>query len=106
MVSKEKRETQVIQKVHGQDHQEQRETQDCQVMWEVKEKEGHLVHLAIWGLPDLRGSLEILEVLAIQESRVLVVIWALKESEASLALQEEKGLQDLQDSQGLRDQWV
>lgn len=39
-------------------------------MWEVKEKEGHLVHLAIWGLPDLRGSLEILEVLAIQVSSV------------------------------------
>lgn len=88
MVSQETRESQVTQKVQGQDHQDQREIQDCQVTRERKEKEGHLVHLDIWGLLDLTESLDIPEVLASQESQVLMVIWDLKESKASPALQE------------------
>lgn len=35
-----------------------------------------------------------------------MVIWGLKESKASQALQESKALQASQGSQGLRDQWV
>lgn len=34
MVSKEIRESQVIQKAQDQDHQDPRENQDCQVSWE------------------------------------------------------------------------
>lgn len=88
LVSKEIRESQVIQKVQGQDHRDQREIQDCQVTWEREAKEGHLAHLDVRGLLDLREFLGVPEVLAIQDSLVLLVIWDLKESKASLALQE------------------
>lgn len=73
MVSEEIRESQVIQKGQGQDHQDQRENQDCQVTWGRKEKEGHLAHLDIQGLLDLMESPEVLEVLATQGSRVQMV---------------------------------
>lgn len=105
-VSREIRESRVIQKVQGQDHQDQRGIQDCRVKWERKEKWGNLAHLDIRGLLDLREPLEVLEVLASQESQVLMVTWVLKESEASRALQESKALQVFQDSQDLLDQWV
>lgn len=105
-VSKEIRESQVILKVQGQDHQDQRENQDCQVMWGGKEKEGPLAHLDTPGLLDLTEPLDIPEVPATQEDRVRMVIWGLKESKASRAFQEQKALQVLQDSQEILDRWV
>lgn len=88
MVDKEIRENQVTQKTQGQDHQDQRGIQDCQVTWERKEKEGPLAHLDDQGLLDLREPLEVQEILATQESQVLMVIWDLKESKVSQADQE------------------
>lgn len=79
MVLKEIRESQVIQKVHGQGPQDQRESQDCQVTKERKEKEDYLVYLDSQGLLELREPLGILEVLAPQESGVLMATWGLKE---------------------------
>lgn len=87
-VFKEIRESQVMQKGQGQDHQDQRGIQDCQEMWERKEKEGHLAHPDIQGLLDLQESPGVPEALAFQECRVLMVRWGLKESKASLDTQE------------------
>lgn len=105
-VSTEIRESQVIRKVQGQDSQDQRENQDCQVMWGGKEKEGPLVHLDTPGLLDLTEPLDILEAPDTQEGRVPMAIWGLKESKASRAFQERKALQVLQDSQEILDRWV
>lgn len=106
MVSKEIRESQVIQKVRGQDHQDQREIQDCQVTWARKAKEDHLAHLDVRGLLDQRDFLGAPDPLATQGNLVLVVIWGPKELKASLAFQEQKALQVLQDCQEILDQWV
>lgn len=75
MVSKEIRESQVIQKVQGPDHQDQRAIQDCQVTKERKEKEAYLGRLDNRGLLDLTEPLEVLGVLATQENQVLMEIW-------------------------------
>lgn len=78
MVFKEIRESQVVQKVQGQDHQDQRENQDCQVTWERKEKEGHLACPDTQGLLALMEPLEVPEALDPQETRVRMVSWGLK----------------------------
>lgn len=75
MVPKEIRGSQVIQKVQGQDHQDQRAIQDCQVTKERKEKEAYLGHLDDRGLLDLMEPLGVLGVLVTQENQVLLVIW-------------------------------
>lgn len=106
MVSKERRGSQVIQKVQGRDHQDQRAIQDCQVTKERKEREVYLGHLDNLGLLDLTEPLGVLGVLATQENQVLMVIWVLKDRKASRALQEALALQALQDSQGFLGQWV
>lgn len=78
MVSKEIRESQVIQKVQGQDHQDQRENQDCQVTWGRKEKEGHLARPDAQGLLDRMEPLEVPEAPDPQETRVRMASWGLK----------------------------
>lgn len=75
MVPKEIRGSQVIQKVPGQDLQDQRAIQDCQVTKERKEKEAYLGHLDDRGLLDLMEPLEVLGVLATQGNQVLLGIW-------------------------------
>lgn len=106
MVPKEIRGNKVIQKAQGQDHQDQRVTQDCLVTKERKERGAYLGHLDNRGLLDLTESLGVLGVLATQGIRVLVVIWVIKERKASPALQETLAFQVLQDSQDLLGQWV
>lgn len=106
MVPKETRGSQVIQKVQGQDHQDQRAIQDCQATEARKEREAHRGHLDNRGLLDLMEPLGVPGVLATQENPDLVVIWVLKERKASQALPEALALQALQDSQDSLDQWV
>lgn len=79
MVPEEIKGSKVIQKVQGQDHRDQRANQDCRASKERKEKEARLGHLDNRGLLDLTEPLGVLGVLATQGSRVLMVIWVLKE---------------------------
>lgn len=105
-VSKEIRESQVIQKVQGQDHQDQRENKDCQVTWGGKEKGGHLARPDTQGLLDLTEPLEVPEAPDPQETQVRMESRGLKARKASLDVQAPKALQAPPGSQEILGRWA